>query len=289
MLLRVTHHTLYHYAGQARESFNEARLRPLDDAGQRCVDFSLRLSPATEPRAYADFYGNTVHYFEVTPPHKELQITAESLVETAPAAARPAVPAVPLEQLEAAPEREMLAEFYHASHYVPLEVELWREALDVLADGRGDLWGDVRRLGAHLHRTFAYRPNTTGVNTRATDALRQRMGVCQDFAHVHLGLCRSLGIPARYVSGYFLNNTRRTDEIEASHAWIEAWIPGHGWAGFDPTHDRPADERYVRVAVGRDYADIRPLSGSYRGAPTRELMVDVRVRPADGSAAASAA
>jgi transglutaminase-like putative cysteine protease len=115
------------------------------------------------------------------------------------------------------------------------------------------------------------------------------MGVCQDFAHVHLGLCRSLGIPARYVSGYFLNTTRRTDEIEASHAWIEAWIPDHGWVGFDPTHDRPADERYVRVAVGRDYADIRPLSGSYRGAPTRELIVDVRVRLADSPAAASAA
>ncbi|MFZ9748107.1 MAG: transglutaminase N-terminal domain-containing protein, partial [Opitutaceae bacterium] len=134
MLLRVTHRTFYRYAGQARESFNEARLRPLDDAGQRCLAFALRLNPATEPRAYADFYGNTVHYFEVAPPHEELRIEAESLVETTPAAARPPVPAVPPEHLEAAPEREMLAEFYHASHYVPLEVELWREALDVLAD-----------------------------------------------------------------------------------------------------------------------------------------------------------
>jgi transglutaminase-like putative cysteine protease len=108
------------------------------------------------------------------------------------------------------------------------------------------------------------------------------MGVCQDFAHVHLGLCRSLGIPARYVSGYFFNTTRRPREIEASHAWIEAYVPGFGWAAFDPTHDRPADDRYVKVAVGRDYADIRPINGTYRGAPTRSLKVDVKVRQTNG-------
>jgi transglutaminase-like putative cysteine protease len=163
---------------------------------------------------------------------------------------------------------------------VPLDVELWREAQDALAEGRSDVWSDVRRLGQHVYRRFAYRPNTTGINTLATDVLKLRMGVCQDFAHVLLGLCRSVGIPARYVSGYFFNNTRRPREIEASHAWIEAWVPGHGWTAWDPTHDRPADERYVKVAVGRDYADIRPVHGTYRGAPTRALKVSVTVRQA---------
>lgn len=278
MHLRVVHRTTFHYAGKAHDSFNEVRLRPIDDASQRCLDFKLRLTPGTKPRDYGDFYGNTVHYFELIEPHARLVIESVSNVQTVPLAARPPVPRVAPEELERSSEREMLAEFYNSSHYVPLEVELWREAQDALEEGRSDIWSDVRRLGEHIYRRFAYRPNTTGINTRATDVLKLRMGVCQDFAHVHLGLCRSVGIPARYVSGYFFNTTRRPREIEASHAWIEAWIPGYGWAAFDPTHDRPADERYVKVAVGRDYADIRPVNGTYRGAPTRSLRVTVTVR-----------
>jgi len=99
-----------------------------------------------------------------------------------------------------------------------------------------------------------------------------------------LGLCRTVGIPARYVSGYFFNGSRAHDDIEASHAWIEVLVAGYGWAAFDPTHDRPADERYVKIAAGRDYADIRPVSGTYRGAPTRDLRVDVTVREIAGDA-----
>ncbi len=278
MQLRIVHRTTFTYAGKAHDSFNEVRLQPLTDATQRCLDFKLLLTPGTTPRAYDDFYGNTVHYFEIAEHHPKLIIEAVSRVETAPLAERPAVPRASLADLEADSQRDLLAEFVSSSHYVPLEVEVWREAQDALAEGRSDVWSDVRRLGQHIYRRFAYRPHTTGIHTRATDVLKLRMGVCQDFAHVHLGMCRSLGIPARYVSGYFLNTTRRPREIEASHAWIEAWVPGHGWAAFDPTHDRPADDRYVKVAVGRDYQDISPVNGSYRGAATRSLRVSVSVR-----------
>ncbi len=284
MHLRVHHRNTFSYAGKAHDSFNEVRLRPITDDTQRCHDFKLCLTPTATSREYGDFYGNTVHYFEVPDDHRKLVIEAVSTVETTPMAARPAVPRVPFEELERSPERDMLSEFYNSSHYVPLDVELWREAQDALAEGRSDVWGDVRRLGEHIYRRFAYRPKTTGVNTRATDVLKLRMGVCQDFAHVHLGLCRSMGIPARYVSGYFFNTTRRPRENEASHAWTEAWVPGYGWAAFDPTHDRVADERYVKIAVGRDYADIRPVNGTYRGAPTRSLKVDVSVREAPAGA-----
>lgn len=280
MHLRVLHRTTFVYAGTAHDSFNEVRLQPVNDATQRCVDFRLRVKPHVELRDYDDFYHNRVHHFEVIPAHQRLIIEAASTVETVPLAARPPVPCVSPADLERSDEREMLAEFYNGSHYVPLEVELWREAQDALAGGRSDVWHDVRRLGEHVYRHFAYRPHTTGVNTPVTEVLKLRMGVCQDFAHVHLGLCRSVGIPARYVSGYFFNNTRRPREIEASHAWIEAWIPGHGWAAFDPTHDRVADDRYVKVAVGRDYADIRPVNGTYRGASTRAFKVTVTVRDA---------
>lgn len=278
MLLHLLHRTTFAYAGPVRDSFNEVRLHPVTDAAQHCHSFDLRLSPAAHVRDYADFYGNTVHYFDITDLHRKLVIEAVSVVETTPLAQRPPIPVVPFADFERSTERELLGEFYNSSRYVPLEVELWREAQDALVAGRADVWSDVCQMGRHVYRTFAYKPKTTGVDTRATEALKLRTGVCQDFAHVHLGLCRSLGIPARYVSGYFFNDTRRPREIEASHAWIEAYVPGHGWAAFDPTHDRVADERYVKVAVGRDYADIRPVNGTYRGAPTRSLTVKVAVR-----------
>jgi transglutaminase-like putative cysteine protease len=278
MHLRLLHRNTFVYAGKAHDSFNEVRLKPVSDATQHCRQFDLALTPAAETREYEDFYGNTIDYFDVVEAHPKLVIEATSLVDTVPMAERPAIPVVPIADLERSAEREMLAEFFTSSQYVPLDVEIWREAQDALADGRSDVWGDVRRLGAHIYRTFTYKPKSTGVNTRAIEALKLRTGVCQDYAHVHLGLCRSVGIPARYVSGYFFNTTRRPREVEASHAWIEAYVPGHGWAAYDPTHDRLADDRYVKLAVGRDYADIRPVNGTYRGAPTRSLKVEVAVR-----------
>ena len=281
MLLHLIHRTTFVYAGLVRDSFNEVRLRPVDDSVQSCRSFELRISPAgAASRDYVDYYGNRVHYFDVAASHEQLVIEAESQVETMPDAQRPEIPAVPSPgQPGARPPSELYAEFLADSHYVPLSVELWRETQDVFAErGRTEVWKDALRLGQHVFKTFSYKPHSTGVHTLATDALKLRTGVCQDYAHVMLGLCRTIGIPARYVSGYFFNRSRRPGEIEASHAWVEVLVPDFGWAAFDPTHDRIADERYVKVAAGRDYADIRPVSGTYRGAPTRELRVEVTVR-----------
>lgn len=285
MLLHLLHRTTFVYAGKARDSFNEVRLRPIDDSLQACRRFALSTSPEVPIREYVDFHGNTVHYFDITEDHGQLVVEADSEVETVSASERKPVPVVPFAELLASPEREMLAEFYTDSHYVPLAPELWREAQDALAPGPSDVWNDVLRIGQKVNRLLAYQPRATGVHTLATDAFRLRAGVCQDFAHVMLGLCRCVGIPARYVSGYFLNRSRRPGEAEASHAWLEAYVPGYGWAGFDPTHDRLAGESYIKVATGRDYADIRPVSGTYRGAATRELRVEVSVSAADPATA----
>ena len=285
MLLHLLHRTTFIYAGEARDSFNEVRLRPADDDSQACRSFELRLTPKAAVCDYADFHGNTVHYFDIAAGHRSLVVEAESEVATVADADRRAVPAVSARALAESPEREMQAEFSTNSHYVPLAPELWREAQDALAGGREDVWNDVIRIGRHIHDSFEYQTGATGVGTLATDALALRAGVCQDFAHVMLGLCRCVEIPARYVSGYFLNTERKPGEIEASHAWVEAFIPGYGWAAYDPTHARLADERYVKVAVGRDYADIRPVSGTYRGAKTSELRVEVNVREMPAAAA----
>ena len=277
MILHLLHRTTFIYAGSARDSFNEARLCPIDDGTQARRQFALRTDPAAETRDYRDFYGNIVHYFDISTPHKKLVIEAESEIETTRNVDRAPVPAVPVAELEICSERELYAEFLNESAYVPQAVELWREAQDAIAGQRFSVWADAIRIGRHVYQNFTYQPHSTGVNTRATDALSLRTGVCQDFAHVMLGMCRSIGIPARYVSGYFFNSRRQPGEVEASHAWVEVMIPGYGWSAFDPTHDRAADERYVKIATGRDYADIRPVSGTYRGAPTRDLQVEVFV------------
>jgi transglutaminase-like putative cysteine protease len=283
MLISLLHRTTFVYAGKAHDSFNEVRLRPVDDAGQVCRSFELRTEPAANLRDYVDFYGNTVHYFDIAEGHDRLMIEALSAVETTPNAARPPVPQVP--NVGSGSEREMVAEYLAGSHYVPLEVEVWKEAKDALSGGRSDVWSDVRAICGHVFRKFAYKPRSTGVATLATDAIKLRSGVCQDFAHVALGMCRCSDIPARYASGYFMRSLRKHDDDEASHAWIEAYVQGFGWAAFDPTHDRPADERYVKVASGRDYADIRPVSGTYRGGKTRSLNVEVKVREAEAAGA----
>lgn len=290
MLIRLLHRTTFVYASKAQDSFNEVRLRPVDDDNQACRSFELRTEPATNPRDYEDFYGNCVHYFDIAAGHTRLVVEAVSEVETTPNSARKVVPKVPLSAFDETNERELNAEFLADSHFVPLDAELWREAQDALSAGRSDVWSDVRSICGHIYKNFAYRPKSTGVGTLATDALKMRSGVCQDFAHIALGMCRTSGIPARYVSGYFMKSKGQPDESEdeASHAWIEAFIPGFGWSAYDPTHDRPADERYVKVASGRDYGDIKPVSGTYRGGKTRSLLVEVRVREAEAAGSALA-
>ena len=158
MLISLLHRTTFTYAAKAQDSFNEVRLKPVDDGNQMCRSFELRTDPVTQPRDYVDFYGNTVHYFDIVAGHTKLVIEAVSEVETTPNSARPAVPIVPFAALETGTDREQYAEFLADSHYVPLDVAVWKEAMDVLKDGRSDVWTDVRRLCAHIFKTFAYRP-----------------------------------------------------------------------------------------------------------------------------------
>jgi transglutaminase-like putative cysteine protease len=169
-------------------------------------------------------------------------------------------------------------DFLHDTEFVSLGADVWREAVDALPDGLRDVWTDTVAIGEHIHLNYKYTPLSTNVNTRAVEVIQRKQGVCQDFAHLMLGLCRTHGIPARYVSGYFLNQHKLPGEIEASHAWIEVFIPGFGWKGYDPTHRREPDTRYVKIAAGRDYGDIRPVGGTFRGKGTREMVVEVSVK-----------
>jgi len=283
MKLKVFHRTSYDYAAPVRDSFNEARLQPTEAEGQICHSFLLRVLPATRLSHYLDFQHNVVHLFDLNESHKSLTIEASSIVSTAAGRLLTADHiSTPLAEMErACGQLERCHDFLQSSHYVEPGPDAWRLGLDA-AVGLTDTWLVAQAVMGFIHQDFAYLPDSTHVHTHMRDVLRDKRGVCQDFAHVMLGICRSLRIPSRYVSGYLYNGP--ADQLrgaQASHAWVEVYLPEQGWHGLDPTNDCQPDERYVRIAVGRDYADVTPIKGTYRGTGERKMTVDVQVTALD--------
>lgn len=283
MKLRVFHRTQFDYAAPVRDSFNEARLQPLTADGQVCRSFLLKVLPATRLSHYTDFQRNTVHIFDVTTPHASLVVDATSIVSTSTAGNLAADrTTVPIAALAAQSLPGGCHDFLQSSRYVEVDVDIWKLAIDA-AGGTEDAWQAAQAIMHHVHAEFAYTPAATTVHTLMGDVLRLRRGVCQDFAHVMIGMCRALKIPARYVSGYLYNGP--ADQLrgaQASHAWVEVYVADHGWQGLDPTNDTPPDERYIKVALGRDYADVSPLRGRYLGTSERKMSVEVLVSIVDG-------
>ena len=282
MRLGILHRTRYAYGTMVKESFNEARLAPFSADGQRCESFLLKILPTGKLRHYFDFYRNTVHFFEIAEPHSVLTVEAQSEVISTAANVLPAnTSTTPIAELDACQRLSQCYEFLQPSASVDVSPEVWRLALDVTA-GHTDAWAAALALMDFVHREFRYDPNSTSVHTHMRDVLVARQGVCQDFSHVLIGLGRALKIPTRYVSGYLYNGP--ADPLrgaQASHAWVEMFLPGLGWHGLDPTNNRQPDEHYVKVAHGRDYGDALPLRGHYRGAAAQTLTVEVVVERLD--------
>jgi len=278
MKLHVLHRTRYKYATNVYESFNETRLQPVSTGAQTCHSFILKVLPTSRLSHYIDFHLNYVHLFEINQPHTELNVEANSVVTTGDipllnAAATPA----PLDRLAECARLERCYDFLQSSTYVEVNAELWRLAIDA-TEGQTETWQTAQAIMHYIHREFRYQPAVTHAHTHMREVLKNRAGVCQDFAHVMLGLCRAMKIPARYVSGYLYNGP--VDQLkgaQASHAWVEVYVLGHGWCGLDPTNDKLVDGHYVKVAVGRDFADVSPVKGTYRGTAKRELFVEVLV------------
>lgn len=278
MKLHVLHRTRFHYGANVHESFNEARLQPMSTGAQTCQSFVLKILPTSRLSHYLDFYLNVVHLFEISQPHLELTVEANSVVVTGDRPSLdPAAAPAGLGRLPECSRLDRCYDFLQSSTYVEVNADLWRLAIDA-AQGQTDIWQTAQAIMRHVHREFRYQPAVTHAHTHMREVLANRAGVCQDFAHVMLGLCRALKIPARYVSGYLYNGpAEHLKGSQASHAWVEVYVLGHGWCGLDPTNNRPADGHYVKVATGRDFADVSPLKGTYRGTAKRELLVDVLV------------
>jgi len=285
MLLRITHRTEYRYDNPAYDSHNEMRIRPWDSGDQSCLAFDLRCEPAGAILEYRDFFGNHAHSVSVPQPHDSLTIVAQSLVEKTPPPDNH-YPEVSFERFLIDDEvREQTSyEFLNASRYVPFSNRLRKFFWMTSRPRPGeDVANYVMRIVQYLRDQFEYETSTTHVHSNLDDILKTGGGVCQDFAHLTLGILRLAGVPARYVSGYLTpppdNFVAELGE-QASHAWIEAWLPGTGWTGFDPTHRCRTDERFIGVAVGRDYNDVPPIRGVFRSEGGRSIMsVDLKFEP----------
>lgn len=286
MHFKVHHLTRFRYEAPVSESVMEVRLQPRTEGAQRCLRFELATSPRARVFAYQDPLGNVVHHFDIPARHRELTITAESVVEFVAETVLPdALISSAWEELESTACRDRYVDFVQPSHFASPTRLLTAFGNDLGVRRLEDPLSTLRDLNAKLYEAFDYRPESTRVDSPIDEALATRAGVCQDFAHVMITLVRGLGIPCRYVSGYlFHKGSGHERSIEnASHAWVEAWLPVLGWVGFDPTNDAIAGNRHIRVAVGRDYADVPPTRGVFKGNARSELGVSVRVQTTDAA------
>ena len=297
---RLSHVTQFSYDGPVSESYNELRLRPRHDESQSCLSFRLTTNPASRPAAHLDFFDNWVHQFHIMPEHRSLRVESEAVVLVHSAAPQ-TVRDFPLTELSQS--RDSLMDDYFdwlcPTQYCPFLVPLNELSLEAERRSAGDSRSFAESAARVVHESFTYKPGATHVHSSVEDALATRSGVCQDFSHILISMLRMRGLPARYVSGYLItgealatpsaqssaqsaaqSSMERVIGGQASHAWVQVYIPETGWIGLDPTVGQFAEARHILVARGRDYGDVPPVRGVYKGHAGQSLSVDVLVRPA---------
>ena len=284
MLYAIRHFTRYRYSHSVWQSMMEVRMHPRSEANQRCFVFQLSVNPRARIFGYTDSYGNLVHHFDLPSRHGQLTIISDALVNID---VQPPAPELMdyegWSDLEQIVEKKDYWDMLMPSHYARPSPELEELAKEIGAterDGRSPL-ALLQGIAAGVHRSFSYVKKSTAVDSPIAHALWSRQGVCQDFAHVMIALARNANIPCRYVSGYIHHSSENADPLAdgATHAWVEALLPGVGWVGFDPTINRLVGEGHIRTAIGRDYADVPPTMGMMMGRADTQLQVRVRLMP----------
>ncbi|MGA2633703.1 MAG: transglutaminase family protein [Terracidiphilus sp.] len=276
----IRHLTRFRYSQPISESIMETRMHPRSDSNQHCLTFSLSVSPRCRVFLYRDHLGNNVQHFDIPGEHTQLVIVAESVVE------QQVLPDVP--GFLAPDAWSALDDLVESGDYwemlLPSTFAVETPALTLLAKQMGVSRRDdplilVRELNQRLFDYFEYVPRSTRVDSPIDEAIVSGKGVCQDFAHTMIALLRHVRIPARYVSGYLYRSREDHDRStpDASHAWVDVLLPQLGWVGFDPTNNLVTHHRHIRAAVGRDYADVPPTHGIFRGKAGSDLYVAVQV------------
>lgn len=305
MRLDIAYRLHFRYAAPVSESQNEIRVRPRHDMRQQVLSYRLTTTPATRVLQTLDYFGTTVDHLGVRAAHSELQVVAESSVETLPADGEPA---------PAGCERLSETQFVnaHVEYLAPSQHVQWGGLIDEVASwalrsAADDVGARVRAVAQAVPTVLSYQRGSTSIGVTLEELVDGGHGVCQDFAHLAVGMLRCVGIPARYVSGYLfaVDETQPDGAVPAvvasagdgsgddvgagngaaaaapaavsvqTHAWIEAAVPGFGWYALDPTNGGPVGERHVVIGHGRDYNDVAPVRGVFHGSADVEVDAEV--------------
>lgn len=285
MRFEILHTTDYRYDEAASEAYVEARLTPPSRPTQNILAHELLFDPTAPTSSYTDYFGNPTSFYSMVKRHERLTVTNRILAETAP----PVLPAEAL-GLTVAEARQIFSsvttdvfDYLRSSPAVPTggEAVAWGHRWLPSDATLGDVFG---ALNTAIHRAFRYTAGSTENWTPLSKIWKARAGVCQDFAHIMISVLRTAGLPARYVCGYIETDPpkggRRLVGAVATHAWVEALVPGMQWVALDPTNDQWCGERHVAVSFGRDFADATPLRGTFKGSGEQAMTVKVLMKRA---------
>lgn len=268
MRLDIRYRLNFVYPGPVYESHNEIRVRPIDDPTQRVISYRLSTSPGTRVLSFEDYWGTTVEHVGIREPHASYEIVAEAAVDTtAPSGEGPDAPRQALDNADFVRD---FGEFLEPTEHTATPSVVREMALDAGSDA-GTVAELVAAINVAAHGALRYESNSTEIGISLADLVEGGAGVCQDYAHLACGMLRSVGVPARYVSGYLFasDETNIGDDADTvsvqTHAWVEAAVPGGGWIAADPTNDQTVGERHVIIGRGRDYDDVAPVRGVYVG------------------------
>lgn len=287
MRFDLTYRTRFRYSDIVSENHNEVRAAPVDDDRQRLLAYRIDTTPAARVLHYTDSWGTGVDSFGVRNAHDHLVVTVSASVETSP----PPVPAASSVPLSALAEPEFVGahfDYLHPTRHTTASsavVDLARQC----AAGSDDVGEVVSCLAGWVGSHLVYEPGATAIGVTTDEVLDRRAGVCQDFSHLLVAMCRAVGIPARYVSGYFFAASEHAPELDEelhtvvvqTHAWVEVAIPGSGWLAVDPTNLEPVSERHIVIGRGREYDDVPPFRGVYTGEAEAEVTATVTIRRLD--------
>jgi len=286
MRFEILHTTDYRYEHPASEAYVEARLTPPERPTQRIVAHAMVFSPEAPVSGYTDYFGNPTVFYSMVRRHEQLTVTNRLTVETAP-------PVLPDEAMEltVGEARQIFSsmatdvfDYLRPTEAVPTGGESAKWARRHLRSD-ASLRVAIEELNAAIHRGFTYTKGATDNWTPLAAIWKARAGVCQDFAHVMLGILRTAGLPARYVCGYIETDPpksgRRLVGAVATHAWVEVMVPGLAWVALDPTNNQWCGERHVAVSFGRDFADATPLRGTFKGSGGQKMTVNVAMKRQD--------
>lgn len=292
MRLDICYRTRFSFDAPVRESQNELRACPVSDERQQLLNYRVIVEPSARMLSFTDYWGTRVDHFGVTDTHSALEVTAEASVETQdppPMATGP-----PLDTLKAPGFRGQHEEFLKRSPHTSWNEDIARAARSLAEANGSNAASAVMEVSRYVGDKLTYEPGATDIGEPIADIAATGVGVCQDYAHLAVALCRSIGIPARYVSGYLFSSDDRTGSIDddlvrvQTHAWFEAAIPGLGWLPLDPTNQLAVGRQHVKIGHGRDYDDVPPLRGVYSGPGTPTVDASVEIRRMDPARSPSA-